>query len=177
MVAAGIHGQPKDCAPGYEERIMMKDRKTHSQRDDCTELLSELQEDPHVQEMKHFIQHGKVSTYEHCEQVARLSYEINRRLSLHADLKTLLTGAMLHDFFLYDWHADDGGAHRLHGFTHPESACRNAKKNLNIDDDTAHVIRSHMWPLTLRQIPSSREAWIVCLADKYVSLQETLFKR
>ena len=62
------------------------------------QILRELQKDEHVQEMKNYIQHGDVSTYEHCENVARLSYQINKTLSLHADRRTLLTGAMLHDF-------------------------------------------------------------------------------
>ena len=86
-------------------------------------------------------------------------------------------GAMLHDFYLYDWHADDHGEHRLHGFTHPEAASRNAGKYFQADDRVRHVIRSHMWPLTPVRMPLSREAWIVCISDKCISLYETLFKR
>ena len=140
-------------------------------------ILSELQSDKIVQEMKQYIQHGSVSTYEHCENVAKLSYQFNKRLGLHADLRVLLVGAMLHDFYLYDWHSDDGGNHRLHGFTHAEAACENAKKHFGIDDETSHVIYSHMWPLNLRRVPLSKEAWIVCIADKCVSLYETLHRR
>ena len=40
-----------------------------------------------------------------------------------------------------------------------------------------NIIRSHMWPLTFWHYPQSREAVIVCLADKIVSTKETLFKR
>ena len=29
-------------------------------------------------------------------------------------------------YFLYDWHAHDGGRHRMHGFTHGGTAMRNA---------------------------------------------------
>ena len=140
-------------------------------------ILQELEADRHVQEMKHFIQHGKVTTYEHCRSVARLSGKINERFSLHADPKTLMTGAMLHDFYLYDWHAADDGRHRLHGFTHAGKACRNAKKYFDIDEDVSQVIYCHMWPLNPERVPTSREAWIVCIADKCISLYETLFKR
>ena len=66
------------------------------------EILTEIQADENVQKMKQYIQHGNVSTYEHCESVVKLSYSIDKRLSLHSDLKVLLTGAMLHDFYLYD---------------------------------------------------------------------------
>ena len=39
------------------------------------------------------------------------------------------------------------------------------------------MIRSHMWPLNPERVPRSKEAWIVCVADKLVSLHETLFRR
>lgn len=141
------------------------------------EILSALQSNTHVQAMKGYIQHGRVTTFEHCTQVADLSYKIDKLFSLNSDLTVLLTGAMLHDFYLYDWHKDDNGEHRLHGFTHASVACENAKKYFAIDDKTSHVIRSHMWPLNIERLPLSKEAWIVCMADKLVSLNETLFER
>lgn len=141
------------------------------------EILSALLSDSHVQEMKRFIQHGRVSTFEHCVSVANLSYAIDKRLSLHSDLRVLLTGAVLHDFYLYDWHNYDNGAHRLHGFLHAKAACMNARKYFDIDDKTCHVIASHMWPLNIGKLPRTKEAWIVCIADKCVSLHETLFRR
>ena len=145
--------------------------------EEMQEILAELESDPSVQRMKEYVQHGQVSTYEHCKNVARLSYEIDRRLFLHSDLKVLLTGAMLHDYYLYDWHAEDNGEHRLHGFRHAEKACRNAEDRFDIDEATGHVIYCHMWPLNPERVPRSKEAWIVCIADKLVSLHETLFRR
>ena len=140
-------------------------------------VLSDILADDRVQEMKNFIQHGRVSTYDHCKSVARVSYVLDRKLSLRSDLKTLLVGAMLHDFYLYDWHGEEGRAHPLHGFRHAETACCNAKQRFHIDEATGNVISCHMWPLNIRKLPPSREAWIVCIADKYVSLCETLFRR
>lgn len=35
------------------------------------------------------------------------------------------------------------------------------------------MIRSHMWPISPMRIPKSREAWILCIADKRCSLVET----
>ena len=140
-------------------------------------ILSDICSERMVNEMKKYTQHGRVSTYEHCENVAKLSYDLNKALRLHADLRVMLVGAMLHDFYLYDWHSDDNGAHRLHGFTHAEAACRNAEKYFNLDKETRHVIYSHMWPLNPDRIPLSKEAWIVCISDKLVSMYETLFRR
>ena len=140
-------------------------------------VLGEVVANPKVREMKKFIQHGRVTTYDHCESVARLCYEINERFSLGCDLKVLLWGAMLHDFYLYDWHEKDGGTHRLHGYRHAERACRNARKYFHVGSSILQVIYCHMWPLNITRIPRSREAWVVCIADKCVSLQETVRRR
>ena len=129
-----------------------------------------------VNEMKKYIQHGQISTYDHCMSVVKCSYKINKRLKLKANEDTLLKGAMLHDFYLYDWH-EDSDDHKWHGYHHAEAASRNAKKYFDVDEKTMHVIYSHMWPLNITRVPKSREAWIVCMADKYCSIVETLFKR
>ena len=154
-------------------RNKARDRKEISNK----EMLAELFTDKHVREMKRYRQHGQVSTYEHCKNVARLSFKVDRKLRLHSNKETLIKGAMLHDFYLYDWHEGDGGTHRLHGFSHAETACRNARKYFSTDAAVNHVIYSHMWPLNLTKIPASREAWVVCFADKIAALSETLFRK
>ena len=146
-------------------------------QEDLDRMLEEIQKSDKVQEMKQYIQHGNVSTFDHCESVARLSYDINRLLHLHADEETLVKGAMLHDFYLYDWHNEDDGTHNWHGFIHAERASENAREHMDADPAVQRVIRTHMWPLNLKSIPSSKEGWIVCLADKCVSLKETLLNR
>ena len=141
------------------------------------DVLSELKQSRDVQKMKQFIQHGRISTYEHCENVAKLSYKIDRFLHLRSDQDTLLKGAMLHDFYLYDWHDEDNGEHRLHGFSHARAASENARAYFQTNEKINQVISSHMWPLNLTEVPKSREAWVVCIADKLVSLHETVFRR
>lgn len=126
-----------------------------------------------VQSMKNYIQHGSTSTYDHCMNVVRLSYWLNHRLHLKLNEHALLVGALLHDFYLYDWH-EKSDWHRFHGFFHPSRACSNAKQIFQITGLEADIIENHMWPLTLRHIPRSREAAIVCLADKCCSFLETM---
>lgn len=96
---------------------------------------------------------------------------------MEKDRDTLLKGAMLHDFYLYDWHEEDGGTHKLHGFRHAKAARENARQYLHTNEKINDVIDSHMWPLNLKKVPKSREAWVVCIADKLVSLHETIFRR
>ena len=68
------------------------------------EILRGYADNPHAQHMKDFIQHGTVTTYEHCMRVVRIAFWLNRRLGLAADEVSLVRGAFLHDFYLYDWH-------------------------------------------------------------------------
>ena len=108
--------------------------------------------------------------------MATLSYRLNRKLGLHADVTSLVRGAFLHDFYLYDWH-DSTQHQKGHGFHHPALALRNAERCFSLNDIERNIIISHMWPLTLRSIPKCREAVIVCIVDKWCSTEETLFQR
>ncbi len=139
-------------------------------------LLAGVADHPEVQKMRGYTQHGRVSTYAHCRRVARLSFWLARRLHLKVDEKSLVRGAFLHDFYLYDWH-DCRDITRLHGFTHPAAALENAKRWFPLNGTEQDIIRSHMWPLTLTHIPHRRESVLVCVADKLCSLQETAFAR
>lgn len=140
-------------------------------------VLAPVRADEHVQRMRLYPQHGSISTYDHCERVARVSLYLNRKFHLGAKESDLLRGAMLHDLFLYDWHAEDGGTHRWHGFTHPQTALENARSRFHLTQKEEDIIANHMWPLTFRHMPRSREAFIVSAADKVCSLKETLFMR
>lgn len=126
--------------------------------------------------MRQYIQHGCVTTYEHCMRVAAISFWLNRRLNLGCDEASLVRGAFLHDFYLYDWHKPHPEA-GLHGFSHPAIALANAEQRYTLNDRERNVIRSHMWPLTLLTPPRCREAAVVCVADKMSSATETLFER
>lgn len=134
-------------------------------------IISEYIFNELVLSMRGYIQHGNVTTYEHCVNVALVSFWINRRLKLNSNEKTLVTGALLHDFYLYDWH-EKSDSHKLHGFTHSSVAADNAEKYFNVSPKIKRVIYTHMWPLNITKIPSCREGWILCFADKYCALKE-----
>ena len=123
-----------------------------------------------------FIQHGKISVYSHCMSVAIMSVRIAKFLHIKTDYESLIRGALLHDYFLYDWHDNPDGRHNLHGFTHPLKALKNALEDFDLTKRECDIIKHHMFPL-VPMPPMCREAWIVCTADKICALQETLFKR
>ncbi|MCR5703125.1 MAG: HD domain-containing protein [Eubacterium sp.] len=146
------------------------------EKKELKQLMNKYLEEPVVQSMKQYVQHGSISTYEHCLKVTEVSFLMNRRLHLKSDEEKLVSAAMLHDFYLYDWH-EPSEEHRLHGFFHPHKAAVNAKKYFDLGEKECQAIESHMWPLTLSKIPTSREGWILCLADKYCAFMETFFQR
>ena len=69
-----------------------------------------------VQEMARFVQHGDTSTLDHTTAVARLALTMARGLRLRIDEASLVRGAILHDYFLYDWHDHEHAPDRWHGF-------------------------------------------------------------
>ena len=148
---------------------------TSEEAKEFSSYLEGYLDDPEVKKMETYAAHGKNSVLTHSLNVAKTAYRLNKDLHLNADLKTLLTGAILHDFYLYDWH--DArlfiNIFRMHGYTHPERARQNAVSHFDVDEKVQEVIRCHMWPLTLRSIPKSREAMLVCVADKICALKET----
>ena len=59
---------------------------------------------PGMKRERGFIQHGDVSVLEHSFMVAVLCVAIARHLPGKWDFSSLVRGALLHDYFLYDWH-------------------------------------------------------------------------
>ena len=110
---------------------------------------------------------------DHCIRVAKYSLALCKKLHIPCSRKDLIRGALLHDYFLYDWHTPDKRKpHRLHGFYHPGRALKNASAEYDLTPREREIIKKHMWPLTVVP-PTCREAWIVTTADKWCSLMET----
>lgn len=121
---------------------------------------------------KKFIQHGSTSVYDHSISVTNMCLKIVDKLNIKVDTKSLVRGALLHDYFLYDWHEKDK-SHRLHGFKHAKIAYINASKEFNLNKKEKNMILTHMFPLNLR-IPRYKESIILCVADKICATKETI---
>lgn len=135
-------------------------------------VRKELERDGGYAATKDYFQHGNTTVYEHCENVALVSCQIAENFKWRIDKRALIRGALLHDYFLYDWHEKDD-SHRLHGFYHAKRALENAKKEFCLNETEKNIIVCHMFPLTLVP-PATKEAWIVCIADKWCALAEVL---
>lgn len=121
--------------------------------------------------MHDFVQHGNITTLEHSILVAYYSYAFDLKLHLHSNAKELIKGALLHDYYLYDWHEKEAW-HRWHGFRHPTFALKQALQDYHLTLTETDIIKKHMWPLTIIP-PRYRESWIVCTIDTLSSLMET----
>ena len=116
--------------------------------------------------------HHNSSIYAHVHDVAYFSYRICKYFKL--DFRSAARGALLHDFFLYDWRnhdVPDLPREKFHGLAHPAIAVANAKRHFSINDIEEDIIKKHMWPLTIVP-PKYKEAYIVSFADKYLSSRE-----
>lgn len=151
MVTDGVEASP------FEERF--------------AEALGDLARQGRVSQMACYPQHGRTSTLAHATRVARTSLRWARALRMHISERELVRGAMLHDYYLYDWHDPSCKGHALE---HPLRALRNAQEDFDLSLKERNIIASHMWPLPLTRVPACREAWLVCIADKWCSMRETL---
>ena len=120
------------------------------------------------------MQHGKTSVYKHIINVTNMSITIAYKFNMNVDIKSLIRGSLLHDYFLYDWHENDK-SHRLHGFKHAKTAMLNAERDFGINKIEKNMIYTHMFPLNLR-LPRYKESIILCMADKVCAIKETFNK-
>ncbi|GMO44282.1 MAG: HD domain-containing protein [Termitinemataceae bacterium] len=147
----------------------MKDEKLFN------EYAKEILENEYFLQTKNIFSHGAITIYDHSLAVARLSFsmaENNKKL----DKKCIVRAALLHDFFLYEWHIW-GWRYVLHGWAHPRIAAKKAREIFDISLKEFSCIRRHMWPWTLLHPPLCAEGWVICTADKIIAMRETVLCR
>ncbi|MDO5292432.1 MAG: HD domain-containing protein [bacterium] len=150
--------------------------KLKKEREDFfVHLYYELKASTKIETMKEYVQHGETTCLEHSIAVAYYSYCLVQLLHIRCDERSLVRGALLHDYFLYDWHVKDK-SHSLHGFYHAARSLNNAKRDTDINAIEADMIKHHMFPLNISP-PRTREAIIICLIDKVCSIYELRRKR
>lgn len=130
------------------------------------------------QSQKAYVQHGAISVYDHAISVAYKAFTICEKRK--CDTRTVVRAALLHDFFLYDWHLEGKKKKKRglnkHGFTHARKALENAEALFELTPREKDAILKHMFPLNPRP-PKYKESWIVHLSDDLVSIKETFTKK
>jgi uncharacterized membrane protein len=134
-------------------------------------IVKEIIEHDEYLRLKDFYHHNS-SIYEHLQSVSYMSYRIAKALRL--DYVSTVRGALLHDFFLYDWRAHDEpdlASNKYHGYAHPKIALSNARKHFRLNRIEEDIIVKHMWPITIIP-PRYKESYVVTFVDKYLSSKE-----
>ncbi len=139
------------------------------------EIIGDIYEHEEFLKLKEHYHHNS-SIYEHVMDVSYFSYRTCKFLKL--DYHSAARGALLHDFFLYDWRnhdAPDLPEDKFHGIEHPKIALANAEKHFTLNEIERDIVIKHMWPLTLVP-PKYKESFIVSFADKYLASREFVNK-
>ncbi len=137
-------------------------------------IIKDIATNKNISALKERVQHASSSRFSHCLCVSYYTYVICKKLGL--DYISAARGAMLHDFYYYDWrdkHVE--GQKKFHAFRHPRIALNNALEIFELNDLEKDIIVKHMWPLTIR-FPSYKESYIVTLVDKYCATHEVIKK-
>lgn len=153
-----------------------KGRKKLAKESDAKDILSffgeEIIASNTFKESDNNIQHGDVSVMDHSLSVCLTCIQLAKATHLRYDYSSLVRGALLHDYFNYDWHSHEG---HFHGYRHADIALTNAANDFAINPIEANMIQRHMFPLNIRP-PKYREAIILCIADKICATKEIFAK-
>lgn len=116
--------------------------------------------------------HENRSVYGHSLLVSIRSYHLAKNLGL--DYKSAAISGLLHDFYYNDWQTNRRKCSILkaHGFTHAKEALENSKIHFPnmLNKKIENAILRHMFPLNFIP-PLYLESWLICLVDKYCSLE------
>ena len=143
-----------------------------SRKSEYYQIVGEILEHPEFIKRKEYMHHDKISVYDHCLAVSKLSYKIAKKMNL--DYKSAAIGGLLHDFYRKPWQNNKNTGKFLdaHGFTHARDAMLNAHRFFPhlMNEKIDNIILRHMFPLN-KIPPKYKEGWIITILDKYVSLE------
>ena len=145
---------------------------TLEKKQQLEEIYQSFLNDERILKMKEISMHRGSNCYIHSFKVAKLAV---KRALRHkkGDLEVILIGAILHDYYLYDWRVDRSKM-RHHMSSHPYTAAENAERDFGIHEPIKKVIQSHMWPVNFKDFPKTKEARIISNADKAIYLKEII---
>lgn len=145
---------------------------TQEEYEEFKEIVKEIVNNDSFKKMKEIKQHRFTNCYEHSVNVATRCFIFAKKKNIKIDIKSLVRGALLHDFYLYDWR-ENKKKHLNHSYAHPSIALENAKREFGeLNEVEIDIILSHMWPVTFFRFPKYKESFLVCFSDKICALKE-----
>jgi uncharacterized protein len=177
-INTGIKNRMSTFLKSIQEKIVLHMEGRKAFEHEFYDIISDIQTHDEFLKLKLHHHHAS-SIYDHVMDVSYFSYRACKFLKL--DYRSAARGALLHDFFLYDWRnhdVPDLPAEKFHGIEHPKIALANARNHFTLNEIEEDIIRKHMWPLTLVP-PKYKESFIVSFADTYLASKEFVsnFKR
>ena len=135
------------------------------------EIYQRFLNDERIKRMEEIPMHFGSNCYVHSFKVAKLA--IKKALKKkEANLEDILIGAILHDYYLYDWRKDK--VRKKNHSKHPFVAIENAERDFQINDRVKRIIACHMYPLNKEYKPTTIEEKLVASCDTSVATREFL---
>jgi uncharacterized protein len=147
-------------------------KETREIKEILTKHGSDILQSEGIKKEKELRHHRTTTVFAHSLGVAYISVLLAKKLRISINERELVRGALLHDYFLYDWR-DPDPSHKLHGFKHAKIALNNADRDFELNDIEKDIIVKHMFPLNIKA-PQYRESAIVCVADKICAVCELM---
>lgn len=136
-------------------------------------IVRDVLKNEEFKKRKNFRHHGNITVYEHSLKVSYVAYKIAKKIECLNPTEVAI-GGLLHDFYYEPW--QEKHEKKKHGeshcFVHAFEALKNSKNNFPelLDDVIEDIIEKHMFPLN-SALPKYKEAWLVTIVDKLVSLE------
>lgn len=137
------------------------------------EIIKNILNHEEFKKRKNYKHHGSITVYDHSLKVSQLAYKISKKMK-KMDSKSVAIGGILHDFYYNPWQDSKVKKpfFKKHGFVHAEEALKNSEKYFPeyMNEKTKNIILRHMFPLNIIP-PKYKEAWLITMVDKWVSLE------
>ncbi len=134
---------------------------------DYKKIVNEILVNEEFNKIKQIEHHG-ITRFDHSLKVSYYSYRVAKFLRLN--YVEVARGGLLHDFFLSNENRTFKDKFTS-VFSHPKKAEKKAKGIFEITEKESDIIKSHMFPITLR-VPRYAESWVVNIVDKVVGIYE-----
>lgn len=149
-------------------------KPTEEQKAQLENIYQSFLNDTKIKRMFDISMHRGSNCYLHCFKVAKKA--VNHAFKFHRkglNYEAILIGSILHDYYLYDWRKDRS-KRKHHATNHPYLASKNASEDFDVSKKVRKIIETHMWPINIKDFPKTKEARIVSLSDKAVTIGEAL---